>query len=39
VLVCLDDLQWASPGTLLALRTLPRKLAWCPMAWILARSK
>ena len=38
VLVCLDDLQWAHPGTLLALRTLPRKLARSPVAWILARS-
>ena len=39
VLVCLDDLQWASQGTLLALRTLPQKLVRCPLAWILARSK
>lgn len=38
VLVCLDDVQWASPATLLALRTLPRKLARYPVAWILARS-
>ena len=38
VLVCLDDLQWANPGTLLALRTLPRKLVRSPVAWILARS-
>jgi DNA-binding CsgD family transcriptional regulator len=38
VLVCLDDLQWANPGTLLALRTLPPKLARYPLAWILARS-
>jgi len=39
VLVCLDDLQWATPETLLALRTLPRKLARYPLAWVLARSK
>ncbi len=38
VLVCLDDLQWASPATLAALRTLPRDLRRHPVAWILARS-
>ncbi|HUA31897.1 MAG TPA: AAA family ATPase [Streptosporangiaceae bacterium] len=38
VLVSLDDLQWASPATLLALRMLPRDLARYPLAWILARS-
>jgi DNA-binding CsgD family transcriptional regulator len=38
VLVCLDDLQWASPATLAALRTLPRELKWRPVAWILAGS-
>lgn len=38
VLVCLDDLQWASPATLAALRTLPRELKRHPVAWILARS-
>jgi len=37
VLVCLDDMQWASPATLAALRTLPRELKWHPVAWILAR--
>ena len=37
VLVCLDDLQWASPATLAALGTLPRELKWHPVAWILAR--
>jgi len=36
VLVCLDDLQWASPVTLAALRTLPRELKWHPVAWVLA---
>jgi DNA-binding CsgD family transcriptional regulator len=38
VLVSLDDLQWASPATLLALRMLPRELARYPLAWVLARS-
>ena len=38
VLVCLDDLQWASPATLAALRTLPRELKRHPVAWLLARS-
>ena len=38
VLVSLDDLQWASPPTLLALRMMPRELARYPVAWILARS-
>lgn len=38
VLVCLDDLQWASPGTLAALRTLPKELKNRPIAWLLARS-
>jgi DNA-binding NarL/FixJ family response regulator len=37
VLVCLDDLQWASPVALAALGTLPRELKWHPVAWILAR--
>jgi DNA-binding CsgD family transcriptional regulator len=38
VLVCLDDLQWASPATLAALRTLPRDLKRHPVAWLLARA-
>ena len=38
VLVCLDDLHWASPTTLAALRTLPRDLRKHPVAWLLARS-
>jgi DNA-binding NarL/FixJ family response regulator len=38
VLVCLDDLQWASPATLAALRTLPRELKCHPVAWLLART-
>jgi len=37
VLVCLDDLQWANPLTLAAVRTLPRELRQYPVAWILAR--
>ena len=38
VLVCLDDLQWAGPATLAALRTLPLELKGHPVAWILARA-
>jgi DNA-binding CsgD family transcriptional regulator len=38
VLVCLDDLQWASPATLAALRTLPMDLKRHPVAWLLARA-
>ena len=38
VLVCLDDLQWAGPATLAALRSLPRELRRYPVAWTLARS-
>jgi DNA-binding CsgD family transcriptional regulator len=38
VLVCLDDLHWASPATLTALRVLPRELKRHPIAWLLARS-
>ena len=38
VLVCLDDLHWASPATLAALRALPRDLRRYPVAWLLARS-
>jgi DNA-binding CsgD family transcriptional regulator len=37
VVVCLDDLQWAGPATLAALRTLPQELKRHPVAWILAR--
>ena len=37
VLVCLDDVQWSCPGTLAALRTLPRELRHQPVAWMLAR--
>ncbi len=38
VLVCLDDLHWAGPATLAALRTLARDLKRYPVAWLLARS-
>jgi DNA-binding CsgD family transcriptional regulator len=38
VLVCLDDLQWGSPATLAALRTLPKELKQAPVVWLLARS-
>ncbi|SFO16203.1 regulatory protein, luxR family [Actinomadura madurae] len=38
VLVCLDDLHWASSATLAALRTLPGDLDDRPIAWLLARS-
>jgi DNA-binding CsgD family transcriptional regulator len=38
VLVCMDDVQWACPATLAALRTLPRALKHHPVAWVLARS-
>lgn len=38
VLVTVDDLQFADPVTVLALRVLPRQLAVRPMSWILARS-
>jgi DNA-binding CsgD family transcriptional regulator/tetratricopeptide (TPR) repeat protein len=37
LLVSLDDLHWADPATLHALRTLPGQLASYPLAWILAR--
>jgi DNA-binding CsgD family transcriptional regulator len=37
VMIRLDDLQWADPVTLLALRTLPSRLASFPLAWMLAR--
>lgn len=37
VLVVLDDLEWADTATLLALQTLPIRLASSPVCWILAR--
>jgi DNA-binding CsgD family transcriptional regulator len=38
VLVCLDDLHWASAATLAAVRSLPGDLKRSPVAWLLARS-
>jgi DNA-binding CsgD family transcriptional regulator len=38
VLVSLDDLQYAGPATLFALRLLTRRLMTRPLAWILGRS-
>jgi DNA-binding CsgD family transcriptional regulator len=38
VLVCLDDLHWAGPATLAALRALPRDLNRHRVAWVLAGS-
>jgi DNA-binding CsgD family transcriptional regulator/tetratricopeptide (TPR) repeat protein len=38
VLVCIDDVQWACPATLAALRTLSLALKRHPVAWVLARS-
>jgi len=36
LLVCVDDLQWADPGTLAALRSLAEQLADLPIVWIAA---
>ena len=38
VLICLDDLQWADPVTLVSLRLLPMQLAAYPVTWMLSRS-
>jgi DNA-binding CsgD family transcriptional regulator len=38
MLVTLDDLQWADPLTLLALRSLVPDLASYPLVWMLART-
>nr|WP_281259380.1 AAA family ATPase [Actinomadura meyerae] len=37
LLVVMDDLQWADPATLLALRTLSTRLTSSPVRWVLAR--
>jgi DNA-binding CsgD family transcriptional regulator len=37
VLVTLDDLQWADPATLLALRLLPARLAPSQLSWLVTR--
>lgn len=36
LLICVDDLQWADPLTLFALRLLPGRLAGSPVVWLLA---
>ncbi|MFF4898141.1 helix-turn-helix transcriptional regulator [Streptomyces sp. NPDC001068] len=36
VIVLADDVQWADPATLFALRTLPGRLAAAPILWVLA---
>jgi len=36
LLICLDDLQWADPGTLAAVRSLPKQLADLPIVWMVA---
>ena len=36
LLIALDDVQWADNGTLLALRTLPARLASLPIVWLAA---
>jgi DNA-binding CsgD family transcriptional regulator len=38
VLVSIDDLHWADPATLHALRSLPGMLAPYPVSWILAKN-
>ncbi|MEU7837788.1 MULTISPECIES: AAA family ATPase [unclassified Nonomuraea] len=38
VLAVLDDLQWADPATLVALRTLHGLLEFRPIGWLLSRS-
>ena len=38
VLVTVDDVQFADPTTLLALRLLPRQLSESQVGWVLARS-
>jgi DNA-binding CsgD family transcriptional regulator len=38
VLVCLDDLHWACPATIAALRVLPGELKRQPVAWLLSLS-
>ena len=38
LLLTLDDLHWADPMTLLALRSMTRDLASYPLVWMLART-
>lgn len=36
ILMCLDDMQWADTGSLVALQTLPSRLANAPIVWLTA---
>ncbi|WP_436535901.1 ATP-binding protein [Actinoplanes sp. HUAS TT8] len=36
ILLCLDDMQWADAGSLVALQTLPVRLAGVPIVWLAA---
>ncbi|MEK8108237.1 hypothetical protein NKG94_31180 [Micromonospora sp. M12] len=36
ILMCLDDMQWADSGSLVALQTLPSRLANVPIVWLAA---
>jgi DNA-binding CsgD family transcriptional regulator len=36
ILLCLDDMQWADAGSLVALQTLPVRLASVPIVWLAA---
>ncbi|NMO49938.1 AAA family ATPase [Actinoplanes sp. TBRC 11911] len=36
ILLCLDDMQWADAGSLVALQTLPSRLANVPIVWLAA---
>jgi len=39
VLVTIDDIQWADPGTLQAFMSMPRLLAAYPLSWMLAMAR
>ncbi|GAA0526860.1 LuxR family transcriptional regulator [Paractinoplanes ferrugineus] len=36
MMICLDDVQWADPGTIAALGVLPRRLRSLPIVWMIA---
>ena len=36
ILLCLDDMQWADAGSLIALQALPSRLANAPIVWLAA---
>lgn len=36
MMICLDDVQWADPGTIAALGVLPRRLRSLPIVWVIA---